>query len=174
MNDLKINIIAKIYNGFNDKFGIARQSMVQKNIKSKIIFEPEYRNIDAIRGLENISHIWLIWQFSKFADKKWTPLVRPPRLGGNKQMGVFATRSPHRPNSLGLSVVKIEKIEIDKSLGPVIHVLGADLMNETPIFDIKPYINYADCITDADSGIFEFPQGFDNVIFADSCKNNFK
>ena len=144
--------IAHIYNDFNGKFGIPRQSGLVESLRSTIVFEPEYRNPDALRGLEDFSHIWLIWQFSEAVRDGWTPTVRPPRLGGNTRMGVFATRSPFRPNSLGLSCVKIIGIEQTTENGTVIHVAGADLMDGTPIFDIKPYIPYGDCHPEALGG----------------------
>ena len=146
-----MKIIAHIKNDFTSKFGIPRQSGLVPEMMSQIIFEPEFRNPDAIRGLEDFSHLWLIWNFSQSKPTE-SLTVRPPRLGGNKRMGVFATRSPFRPNPIGLSCVKIEKIEIDADLGPVISVLSADLMDGTPIYDIKPYIPYADCIPNAVGG----------------------
>lgn len=146
-----MKIIAHIKNDFTSKFGIPRQSGLVPEMMSQIIFEPEFRNPDAIRGLEDFSHLWLIWNFSQSKPTE-SLTVRPPRLGGNKRMGVFATRSPFRPNPIGLSCVKIEKIEIDADLGPVISVLSADLMDGTPIYDIKPYILYADCIPNAVGG----------------------
>lgn len=146
-----MKIIAHIKNDFTSKFGIPRQSGLAPEMMSQIIFEPEFRNPDAIRGLEDFSHLWLIWNFSQSKPTE-SLTVRPPRLGGNKRMGVFATRSPFRPNPIGLSCVKIEKIEIDADLGPVISVLSADLMDGTPIYDIKPYIPYADCIPNAVGG----------------------
>lgn len=146
-----MKIIAHIKNDFTSKFGIPRQSGLVPEMMSQIIFEPEFRNPDAIRGLEDFSHLWLIWNFSQSKPTE-SLTVRPPRLGGNKRMGVFATRSPFRPNPIGLSCVKIEKIEIDADLGPVISVLSADLMDGTPIYDIKPYIPYADYIPNAVGG----------------------
>lgn len=146
-----MKIIAHIKNDFTSKFGIPRQSGLVPEMMSQIIFEPEFRNPDAIRGLEDFSHLWLIWNFSQSKPTE-SLTVRPPRLGGNKRMGVFATRSPFRPNPIGLSCVKIEKIEIETDLGPVISVLSADLMDGTPIYDIKPYIPYADCIPNAVGG----------------------
>ena len=146
-----MKIIAHIKIDFTSKFGIPRQSGLVPEMMSQIIFEPEFRNPDAIRGLEDFSHLWLIWNFSQSKPTE-SLTVRPPRLGGNKRMGVFATRSPFRPNPIGLSCVKIEKIEIDADLGPVISVLSADLMDGTPIYDIKPYIPYADCIPNAVGG----------------------
>ncbi len=147
-----IRPIAVMRSDFPTKFGIPRQSGLVKSLRSTIVFEPEYRNPDALRGLEDFSHIWLIWQFSEAVRTEWTPTVRPPRLGGNTRMGVFATRSPFRPNSLGLSCVKIIGIEQTAENGTVIHVAGADLMDGTPIFDIKPYIPYGDCHPDALGG----------------------
>lgn len=137
---------------FNTKFGIPRQSGVAADVKGEIVFEPEYREPEAVRGLEGFSHIWLIWCFSESVTDKWSPTVRPPRLGGNVRMGVFATRSPFRPNPIGLSSVELEKIELTSDRGPVLHVRGADLMDGTPIFDIKPYVAYADSHPDALSG----------------------
>lgn len=150
--DISIRPIATMRSDFPSKFGIPRQSGLVKSLRSTIVFEPEFRNPDALRGLEDFSHIWLIWQFSKAVRTEWTPTVRPPRLGGNARMGVFATRSPFRPNALGLSCVEIISIEQTPENGTVIHVAGADLMDGTPIFDIKPYIPYADCKPDASDG----------------------
>ena len=144
--------IAHIYNDFNGKFGIPRQSGLVEGLEARIVFCPEYRNADALRGLEGFSHIWLLWDFSQAHTEKWSPTVRPPRLGGNKRMGVWATRSPFRPNNIGLSSVRITKIELDTPEGPVIHVEGADLMNGTPILDIKPYLPFTDSHPDASSG----------------------
>ena len=137
-----MNVIAYIRNDFQEKFGIPRQSGVVETALSEIIFEPDYRSAEALRGLEGFSHIWLIWQFSRAVREGWSPTVRPPRLGGNRRMGVFATRSPFRPNALGLSSVRLDRVELDPALGPVLHVSGADLMDGTPIFDIKPYLPY--------------------------------
>ena len=137
---MKINRIACIHTDFPTKFGIPRQSGLVKELAGTIIFEPKYRNPDAFRGLEEFSHIWLIWEFSESARDTWSPMVRPPRLGGNTRKGVFATRSPFRPNPIGLSCVRLEEIEIHPEYGPVLHVTGADLMDKTPILDIKPYI----------------------------------
>ena len=143
---MNLTPIAYIRTEFSEKFGVPRQSGLAGSLRGTIVFEPEYRNADALRGLEGFSHLWLIWEFSANTDRgEWQPTVRPPRLGGNERMGVFATRSPFRPNPLGLSCVEIESIEIDTSEGPVIHVRGADLMSGTPIYDIKPYVKYADC-----------------------------
>lgn len=140
-----INPIAYIHTEFSEKFGIPRQSGLAASLRGKIVFTEEYRNADALRGLDGFSHLWLIWEFSANSTKgQWQPTVRPPRLGGNGRMGVFATRSPFRPNPLGLSCVEIDHIETESPEGPVIFVRGADLMDGTPIYDIKPYIKYAD------------------------------
>ena len=147
--EVQINVIARMKSDFPTKFGIPRQPHLVDELRSTIVFEPEYRNADALRGLEGFSHLWIIWQFSEAVRSGWSPTVRPPRLGGNARMGVFATRSPFRPNNLGLSCVKLEGIEQTRELGTVIHVSGADLMDGTPIFDIKPYIPYADAHPEA-------------------------
>ena len=164
--------IAHIHSDFTSKFGIPRQSGLVESVHSTIIFEPAFRNPDALRGLEGYSHIWLLWEFSESMGKEWSPTVRPPRLGGNKRMGVFATRSPFRPNPIGLSSVKIIGIELDTPKGPLIHVAGADLLDGTPIYDIKPYLAYTDSHADALSGFAltnEAPKV--EVVFADSaCK----
>lgn len=149
---LDMRIIARIHTDFPTKFGIPRQSGIVDTLKAAIVFEKEFRSPEALRGLEGFSHIWLIWQFSEGIRKKWSPTVRPPRLGGNTRMGVFATRSPFRPNPIGLSCVRLEEIEWNTPDGPILHVAGADLMDGTPIFDIKPYIPYADCHPEADEG----------------------
>ncbi len=148
----EMKIIARISTPFKTKFGIPRQSGVTPDVKGEIMFEPDYREIEAVRGLEGFSHIWLIWCFSESVSDKWSPTVRPPRLGGNVRMGVFATRSPFRPNPIGLSSVVLERIEYTDDRGPVLHVRGADLMDGTPIFDIKPYVAYADSHPDASGG----------------------
>ena len=150
-----MKIIARIKSEFPEKFGIPRQSGLVSSLKAQIIFEEEYRSVDAVRGLDEFSHLWIIWQFSKAVRDTWSPTVRPPRLGGNKRIGVFATRSPFRPNAIGLSSVKIEKIDLDGENAPVIHVSGADLMDGTPIFDIKPYLAYTDAHPDAVGGFTE-------------------
>ena len=152
-----MQVIAHINTEFPTKFGIPRQSGIIESLKGSIVFEPEYRNTDAIRGLEDFSHLWLIWEFSEAKREGWSPTVRPPRLGGNTRKGVFATRSPFRPNPIGLSSVKLEKIEMDPKLGPILHVSGADLMDGTPIYDIKPYIAYTDSHPDAVSGFANKP-----------------
>ena len=150
---MEIKPIAFIRTEFPEKFGVPRQSGLARNLKGRIVFEPEYRNPDALRGLDGFSHIWLIWEFSaNRTTSPWQPTVRPPRLGGNAHMGVFATRSPFRPNPLGLSCVKIHSVELSTPDGPVVTVLGADLMDGTPIYDIKPYIRYADSRPEAVCG----------------------
>lgn len=150
-----MEIIAHIYTDFKTKFGLPRQSGLVKEITGKIVFEKQYSISEAFKELEKFSHIWLIWQFSEAIKESWRPTVRPPLLGGNKRIGVFATRSPFRPNSIGLSCVKLEKIEYDKDLGTVLYVSGCDLMNGTPIYDIKPYLPYCDSIPDATGGFTE-------------------
>ena len=152
-----MQVIAHIHTEFPTKFGIPRQSGVIETLRGTIVFEPEYRNPEAVRGLEEFSHLWLIWEFSEAKRDTWSPTVRPPRLGGNIRKGVFATRSPFRPNPIGLSSVRLEKIEMNPKLGPVLHVAGADLMNGTPIYDIKPYIVYTDSHPEAVSGFAEKP-----------------
>lgn len=172
--NVEIEPIAHIRTDFPCKFGIPRQSGVVPTLRGRIVFCPKYRNADALRRIEGFSHLWLIWQFSANRSSEWHPLVRPPRLGGNRQVGVFASRSPFRPNGLGLSAVAIERVEWDTPHGPVIHVLGADLMDGTPIFDIKPYVTYADSISEARSGFVD-EVGFNRltVIFPDNLKQKF-
>lgn len=157
---IPMTIIARMESDFTTKFGIPRQSGLVQELHSTIVFEPEYRNSDALRGLQDYSHLWIIWQFSEAVRDEWSPTVRPPRLGGNTRMGVFATRSPFRPNAIGLSCVKILSIENRKDLGPVIHVAGADLLSGTPILDIKPYIPYADCHPEASGGFTDSAHDF--------------
>ena len=152
MENVNIQVIARMKSDFATKFGIPRQSGLVQQLRSTIVFEPEFRNPDTLRGIEGYSHLWLIWQFSEAVRTEWSPTVRPPRLGGNTRMGVFATRSPFRPNSLGLSCVRLLGVEHTEKYGTVLHVGGADLMDGTPIFDIKPYIPYADCQNDATGG----------------------
>ena len=152
MNDISIRVIARMKSDFSTKFGIPRQSGLVQELHSTIVFEPEFRNSDALRGMEDFSHLWIIWQFSEAVRSGWSPTVRPPRLGGNTRLGVFATRSPFRPNNLGLSCVKLIGLEHTQEYGTVIHVAGADLMDGTPIFDIKPYIPYADAHPEASGG----------------------
>lgn len=161
--------IAKMHSDFPTKFGIPRQAGLVENLVSTIVFEPEYRNREALRGLEGFSHLWLIWHFSETQRGQWSPTVRPPRLGGNTRMGVFATRSPFRPNPLGLSCVKILGIEQTDYQGTVIHVASADLMDGTPIFDIKPYVPYSDAHPDALGGFITTASDFLlNVDFPES------
>ncbi len=156
MNDIiPLKIIARIYTDLPEKFGIPRQSGLVPELIGKIVFEEEYRNPAAVRGLDRFSHMWIIWQFSEAVREDWSPTVRPPRLGGNKRMGVFATRSPFRPNAIGLSSVKIESVDAEGEKGPVIYVSGVDIMNGTPIFDIKPYLPYTDSHPDAVGGFTE-------------------
>lgn len=163
-----MKIIAKIHNDFKEKFGIPRQSGLSGELLSRIVFEPEYRNPDALRGIDGYSHLWLIWEFSEAKRRDWSPTVRPPRLGGNKRMGVFATRSPFRPNPIGLSSVRLEAIETTKNDGTVLIVSGADLLDGTPIYDIKPYVAYSDCHEDAVSGFADPVREYRiNVVF---CK----
>ena len=164
-----MKIIAKIHNDFKEKFGIPRQSGLSGELTSRIVFEPEYRNPDALRGIDGYSHLWLIWQFSEAIREDWSPTVRPPRLGGNKRVGVFATRSPYRPNPIGLSSVRLEKIEVTESEGTVLIVSGADLLDGTPIFDVKPNIAYSDCHTDAVSGFADPVKEY--ALKVDFCKD---
>ena len=147
-----IKPIAYIYNDLTTKFGVPRQSGLASSLISEIVFTPEYRVADALRGIEDFSHIWLIWSFSEARRAEWSPMVRPPRLGGNERVGVFATRSPYRPNSLALSCVKLLRVEHKEGKGDILIVSGADLMNGTPIYDIKPYLPYADAIEGALGG----------------------
>lgn len=160
--------IAHICSDFPAKFGIPRQSGLVKDLTARIIFEEEYRIPEAIRGIEGFDYLWLIWEFSENLRDTWSPTVRPPRLGGNTRIGVFATRSPFRPNPIGLSSVKLESVEIDPELGPVLTVSGADLMDGTPIYDIKPYLPYADSHPEARSG---FADGADAVLAVDFPSN---
>ncbi|MEA5151126.1 MAG: tRNA (N6-threonylcarbamoyladenosine(37)-N6)-methyltransferase TrmO [Oscillospiraceae bacterium] len=152
MDEFTIRPIARMRGDFPEKFGIPRQAGVVGALESRVVFEPEYRQAEALRGIEGFSHLWLIWGFSEAVRGDWSPTVRPPRLGGNTRMGVFATRSPFRPNSLGLSCVRLLAVERDEKLGLTLKVAGADLMDGTPIFDIKPYVPYADCVPDALGG----------------------
>lgn len=148
----KMKIIAHIHTDYQEKFGIPRQSGLVEDLTAEIVFLPEYRNPDAFRGLEGYSHLWLLWQFSQAIRDTWLPMVRPPRLGGNTPMGVFATRSPFRPNPIGLSSVKLKEIRMDEKLGPVLVVTGADILDGTPIYDVKPYLAYTDSHPDAVGG----------------------
>lgn len=161
-----MDIIAHIYNDFTEKFGIPRQSGLVE-VHSEIVFCPKYRNPDAFRGLKGYSHLWLLWQFSEAVREEWSPTVRPPRLGGNTRMGVFATRSPFRPNPIGLSCVGLEHVEFTKDRGPVLFVSGADLMNGTPIFDVKPYLPYTDSRPEATAGFAAQKEGLLSVFIPD-------
>lgn len=152
MEQIPMKVIANIHSDFPTKFGIPRQSGLVEELTAQIVFSPEYRVPEAVRGLEEFSHIWLVWQFSGAVREDWSPTVRPPRLGGNTRMGVFSTRSPFRPNAIGLSCVRLLKVEPNTPEGPVLTVAGADLMDGTPILDIKPYIPYADCKPEATGG----------------------
>ncbi len=164
----ELKIIAHIHTDFTEKFGIPRQSGLTTGLMAKIIFEPEYRDPNAFRGLDGYSHLWLLWQFSEAIRDKWQPMVRPPRLGGNTPMGVFATRSPYRPNAIGLSSVKLEKVEMDEHLGPVLTVSGADILDGTPIYDIKPYLAYTDSHPDAVGGFADTVMDYAlEVVFPD-------
>lgn len=153
-DNLDLKIIARISSGFTEKFGIPRQSGLA-DTRAEIVFEPEYRNAEALRGMEEYTHLWLIWGFSMVKEEKWHPTVRPPRLGGNKRMGVFATRSPFRPNPIGLSSVKLLEVQKTEDRGVILVVSGADLMNGTPVYDIKPYLPYVDCHMNAVGGFTE-------------------
>ena len=163
-----MKIIAKIHSDFKEKFGIPRQSGIADELYARIVFEPEYRVLEALRGLDGYSHIWLIWQFSEAVRKDWSPTVRPPRLGGNKRMGVFATRSPYRPNPIGLSSVKLIGIEHTKDEGYVLIVSGADLLDGTPIYDIKPYLPFTDSHPEATAGFSEPVREY--ALNVDFCK----
>ena len=156
---LELKQIAHISSPFPTKFGIPRQSGLVDALRATVVFEPEFRNADALRGLEGFSHLWLIWEFSEARRDGWSPTVRPPRLGGNARMGVFATRSPFRPNPLGLSCVRLEGIRHDAALGAVLDVSGADLMDGTPIYDVKPYLPYADCKPESVGGFAASGEG---------------
>ena len=156
--DYTMKVIARIHSDFPEKFGIPRQSGLVPALRAKIVFEPEYRNPDALRGIEGFSHLWLIWQFSAAVRDTWSPTVRPPRLGGNERVGVFATRSPFRPNAIGLSCVKLEGVRHEDGLGDVLIVSGADLMDGTPIYDVKPYLPYADAHPEALGGFAPSPK----------------
>ncbi len=151
--------IAHVRSDFSSKFGVPRQSGLVPALEAEVVFVPEFRNPDALRGLEGFSHLWLIWVFDRAARAQWSPTVRPPRLGGNARLGVFATRSPFRPNPVGLSVVELAGIEETADRGPVLHIRGADLMDGTPVLDIKPYLPYADCIPEAAGGFAAVPAG---------------
>ena len=158
MEQHSIQVIAHIRSDFPTKFGIPRQSGLVPELRATVVFEPEFRSADALRGIEGFSHLWLIWQFSEAVREDWSPTVRPPRLGGNTRMGVFATRSPFRPNPIGLSCVKLEGVGQDAEFGSVLYVSGADLMDGTPIYDIKPYLPYADSHSNARGGFAPSPK----------------
>ncbi len=151
--------VAHIRSDFSSKFGVPRQAGLVEELRAAVVFAPAYRSPEALRGIEDFSHLWLIWEFSRNRDAGWSPTVRPPRLGGNRRMGVFATRSPFRPNPIGLSCVGLERVEWDTPEGPVLYVSGADLVDGTPIWDIKPYIPYADCRPEAAGGFAAAPPG---------------
>ena len=159
MSEFSMKVIARIHSDFSSKFGVPRQSGLVDALEATVVFEPEYRNADALRGMEGFSHLWLVWVFDKAARSTWSPTVRPPRLGGNERMGVFATRSPFRPNPIALSCVRLAGVEHTKEYGTVLRIRGADLMDGTPILDIKPYIPYADCHPDAMGGFAAAPAG---------------
>ena len=163
---MDVQPIAHICSDFSEKFGIPRQSGLVEELTATVVFEPAYRDPSALRGLEGFSHLWLIWEFSQARREGWSPTVRPPRLGGNRRLGVFATRAPFRPNALGLSAVRLEAVEPDTPRGPVLHVSGADLLDGTPIYDIKPYIPYADAIPEASGG---FTDRVDRLLLAVDC-----
>ncbi len=152
MTVLSMEVIARIHTDLPEKFGVPRQSGLVPGLRGTVVFEPAFRNPDALRGIEGFSHLWLLFQFDRAVRKGWSPTVRPPRLGGNRRMGVFATRSPFRPNAIGLSSVRLEEVRQDPVLGPVLEVSGTDLVDGTPILDIKPYLPYADCHPDAVGG----------------------
>lgn len=160
MDNVNIQVIARMHSDFATKFGIPRQSGLVEELRSTIVFEPEFRNADALRGIAGFSHLWIIWQFSEAVRTGWSPTVRPPRLGGNTRMGVFATRSPFRPNNIGLSCVKLLGVEETAEHGFVLHIGGADLMDGTPIFDIKPYVPYADAHPEAVGGFTDTADAF--------------
>lgn len=163
---MEITPIAYIRSDFQEKFGIPRQSGLVEALRAEVVFAPEYQVPEAVRGLEDFSHIWLIWEFSQARREGWSPTVRPPRLGGNRRLGVFATRAPFRPNALGLSAVRLEAVEPDTPRGPVLHVSGADLLDGTPIYDVKPYIPYADAVPEASGG---FTDRVDRLLLAVDC-----
>lgn len=160
METASVQVIARMRSDFPTKFGIPRQSGLVEELESTIVFEPAFRNPDALRGIEGFSHLWIIWQFSQAVRQDWSPTVRPPRLGGNTRMGVFATRSPFRPNNLGLSCVKLLGVAQTEAEGTVLRVAGADLMDGTPIFDIKPYIPYSDSFPEALGGFTDTAESF--------------
>ena len=160
MTERAVEIIAHIRTDFPEKFGVPRQSGLAEGLEGRIVFEKKFRNADAVRGIEDFSHLWLIWGFSESERREWSPTVRPPRLGGNTRVGVFATRSPFRPNGLGLSSVRLRRVEITENDGPVLYVSGIDMVDNTPIYDIKPYIPYTDCHNDARGGFADRAAGY--------------
>ncbi len=171
---IEAKVIARIHNGYKEKFGIPRQSGITEEMESVIVFEKEYRDENALRGIENYSHLWLIWHFSEVEQKKWSPTVRPPRLGGNKRVGVFATRSPYRPNPIGLSSVELVSVERTAEDGTVLRVKGADLLDGTPILDIKPYLSFTDSHADAVCGFADGVKGYSlEVVMPEEIKANF-
>ena len=163
---MEITPVAYIRSDLKEKFGIPRQSGLVPSLRADVVFTPPYRVPEAVRGLEDFSDVWLIWEFSRARRESWSPTVRPPRLGGNRRLGVFATRSPFRPNALGLSAVRLDAVEPDTPQGPILHVSGADLLDGTPIYDIKPYIPYADAIPEASGG---FTDRVDRLLLAVDC-----
>ena len=163
---MEITPVAYIRSDLKEKFGIPRQSGLVPSLRADVVFTPPYRVPEAVRGLEDFSHVWLIWEFSRARRESWSPTVRPPRLGGNRRLGVFATRSPFRPNALGLSAVRLDAVEPDTPQGPILHVSGADLLDGTPIYDIKPYIPYADAIPEASGG---FTDRVERLLLAVDC-----
>lgn len=174
INDMEIKPIAFFHSSLTSKFGIPRQSGLANELQGRIVFEPEYQREEAVRGLEQFDYLWLIWEFSANPHEQQGLTVRPPRLGGNERVGVFASRSPFRPNRLGLSCVYINKVEMTRDKGPVIHVKGADLMDGTPIYDIKPYVTYADSHADARSGFVDEKEWHPlQVVMTDECQRCF-
>jgi len=169
MDEILIKPIAHIYNDYTSKFAIPRQSGILAEIKSEIIFEDEFRVKEALRGIESFSHLWLIWGFSEVPSGKWSPTVRPPKLGGNKRVGVFATRSPFRPNGMGLSSVKLEEVKTSQQKGSYLVVSGADILNGTPIYDIKPYLPFTDIHSDASGGFTDDILPFELEVFIPDC-----
>ncbi len=171
--EITFHRIAHIRTDFPEKFGIPRQSGLSA-AKGKIIFEKMYRSAQAVRGIENYSHLWILWEFSESIRDQWSPTVRPPRLGGNERVGVFATRSPFRPNPIGLSCVRLDGVEMSAEYGPVLYVTGADLMDKTPIYDIKPYLPYADAYPEAVGGFAEERKSYRlEVVFSEQCREMF-
>lgn len=171
--EITFHRIAHIRTDFPEKFGIPRQSNLAA-VKGRIIFEKMYRSAEAVRGIERYSHLWLLWEFSESVRDKWSPTVRPPRLGGNERVGVFATRSPFRPNPIGLSCVRLDSVEMSVEFGPVLCVTGADLMDNTPIYDIKPYLPYVDSYPEASGGFAEECKDYRlKVVFSEKCRERF-